>query len=338
MPGEELLNEGAANEDIESKFSDEAPLSQNEETTGESSYTPQQGDDSYIAVKGIFFTPKADNAGIFCVIYRGESGKVIFRELWATRSNKEPISDVSEKWEFFIRDMNKIGTYDKESSDKLLPIVEKSLSSNVKEYLYKNISEVEFAASEIRKALEKGLRYLVEIKVEAEIFGEDRAEKGGLLRDKNAAANKTPKDDNRDIMNVISLQGIPLICQPIIDPVYGRPVSKIKIGDIIHVTIQETNDIARKVMDFIRAQKKTLAFPVTLVQVLESGQCVVLLKISEEITGVLNLSPKIMLKTNSSENMENLFKKLSLNPMNIGIACGIFLFIVLLLYLIARII
>ena len=336
---EELINEDAINE-VPDILENETPLMQEEDMNQDSFSRSQDDDDDlcYVAIKGIFHTPKADNAGVFCVIYKGETGKVVFRELWAIRSNKEPISDTSEKWEYFIRDMNKIGTFDRDSSDKLLPLIEKSLSNNIKEYIYKNINEPEFAAAEIRKTLEKGLRYLVETKVEAEIFGEERAEKGGILRDKSSPSDKTQKDDNRDLMNVINLQGIPLICQPVIDPANGSPVTRIKIGDIVHVTIQETNDIARKVMDYVRAQKKTLAFPVTLVQALDTGNCVILLKISDEITGVLNISQKILLKSNASDRVENMLSKLSLNPMNIGMTCGVTLFIVLLLYLIARLI
>ncbi|MCL1874638.1 MAG: hypothetical protein FWF87_00075 [Synergistaceae bacterium] len=336
MPEEELINNDFAI--IEPNLPDDEATPPHDEELDDESFSRSQDDSFYVAVKGIFYTPKADNAGVYCVIYRGETGKVVFRELWAIRSNKEPISDVSEKWEYFIRDMNKIGTFDKDSSDKLLPLIEKSLTSNIKEYLYKNSNEPEVAASEIRKTLEKGLRYLVETKVEAEIFGEDRAEKGGILRDKASASEKNQKDDNRDLMNVINLQGIPLICQPVIDPVKGSPASKIKIGDIVNVTIQESNDIARKVMDYVRTQNKTLAFPVTLVQVLDSGNCVLFLKISDEITGVLNISPKILLKSNASDRIENLFSKLSLNPLNIGMTGGVILFIVLLLYLIARLI
>ena|GEM_PF-2838281 len=336
MPEEVQINNELSSKESTS-INDDAQSSQEESQSSQENFDPysQEEEISYVAIKGVFYTPKADHAGVFCVIYKAENGKVIFRELWAIRSNKEPISNISERWEDFIREMNKIGTYDKDSSEKLMPPIEKSLSSNIKEYLYKNIDEKEFALTEIRKTLENSLHYLVEVSIEAEIFGENRAESGGLLRDKESSSEKKQKDDFRDLMGVINLGGVPLMCEPVIDPANGCPVSKIRVGDILHVSIKETNNIAKKVIDHVRAEGKPLSFPVTLVQELESGKCVIILKISDEISGVLNLHKEIMLKTdNLQRTKENPFKKF-LNSTNLFLGGMLFL-IALLLYLVAR--
>ncbi|MCL2147065.1 MAG: hypothetical protein FWH52_04565 [Synergistaceae bacterium] len=336
MPEEELLNNELSSKEYTS-INDEAQSSQEESQSSEEGSGPisQEEELSYVAIKGVFYTPKADNAGVFCIIYRGETGKVIFRELWAIRSNKEPISSISDRWEDFIREMNKIGTYDKDSSGKLMPVVEKSLSSNIKEYLYKNIDDTEFVYTEIRKALENSLHYLVEVRIEAEIFGESRAESGGLLRDKESSSDKNQKEDFRDLMGIINLGGVPLMCEPVIDPVNGCPVSKISIGDFVHVSIKETNNIAKKVIDHVRAEGKPLSFPVTLVQELESGKCVVIMKISDEISGVLNLQKEIMLKTDALQRTQvNPFAKF-FNSTNLFLG-GMLLLIAFLLYLVAR--
>jgi hypothetical protein len=331
MPEEEQKNEEISSKEF-APFDDEAPCPQEE-----SESCPQEEELSYVAIKGMYYTPKADNAGVFCVIFRGATGKVIFRELWAIRSNIRPISNLSDRWEDFIREMNKIGTYDKDSSDKLQPLIEKSLNNSIKEYLFRNIDETEIAMSEIRKELENSLHYLVEAKIEVELFGENRAERGGLLRNKEASSGKNNKEDFRDFMGIINLGGIPLICEPVIDPANGCPVSKINIGDIVHVSLKETNTIAKKVIDYVRADGRALAFPVTLVQALESGKCVILLKISDEISGVLNLHREIMLKTNSHQRTERnpLSKFLNLTNLFLG---GMILIIAFLLYLIIRLI
>ena len=337
MLDEEKLNDAIQNG--EPNILDDDTLSLEYEKVSDEPFQSSQDEEySYVAIKGVFFTPKADNAGIFCIIYSGKNGKVIFRELWAIRSNKEPVSDLTVNWEYFIRDMNKIGAYDKESSQKLLPLILKSLSNSIKDYLYRNINETEFAATEIRKAIEKSLHYLVEIKVDAEIFGEDRARKGGVLRDKTITPEQAKNNENSGIMSLINLHGIPVLCEPVIDPANGCPVSRLRIGDIVYVAIQETNNIAKKVTDSIHARGGKFAFPVIHVQPMESGNSVVLLKISEEISGILNISPQIMLKTNMANSAENLYNKLSFNPFNLVLPFGIILFMTLLLYLIARII
>ena len=294
---------------------------------------------SYVAVKGVFFTPRADNAGAFCIIYRGETGKIILRELWAVRSNNMPSLEVSERWEDFIREMNKIGAYDKDSSEKLLPLIVQSLSSNVKEYLFKNIEETEIAQAEIRKTLENSYHYVVEIKIDGELLDEERAERGGVLRNNEESADRpAATDDSASFLDILNFGGIPLICQPVIDPINGCPVSKIKVGDTVHVTIPETNDIAKRIMDIVRLEKLEAAFPVTIVQTLETGHCGIVLKISEEISGILNLPQEVMLKTDATPLMEKkpltLLKQL-LDPANILIA-GLFIFIVVLLYLIMQ--
>jgi len=136
MPEEELKNDlsnkESASIDNETPHSQEeeirdesAPPSQEEEKPDEEAPPPQEEVSTYVAVKGVFFTPKSDNSGVFCIIYRGETGKIIFRELWTIRSNKQPDLDVSDEWEHFTREMNKTGTYDKDLSDKLAPLIEK---------------------------------------------------------------------------------------------------------------------------------------------------------------------------------------------------------------------
>jgi hypothetical protein len=337
MPEEELIIDELSSKEPASTNDDTRSMLEESESTSQENFEAcsQEEDQSFLAIKGVFYTPKADHAGVFCVIYRGVTGKVIFRELWAIRSNKEPISSTSDRWEDFIREMNKIGAYDKDSSSKLLPLIEKSLSSNIKEYLFKNITETEFALTEIRKALENSLHYLVEVRIDTEVFGENRAEIGGLLRDKETSSVKNQKEDFRDLMGIINLGGVPLMCEPVIDPANGCPVSKISVGDFVHVTIRENNNIAKKVVDSIRAEGKPLSFPVTLVQELESGKCVIIMKISDEISGVLNLHKEIMLKTdNLQKTGENPFRKF-FNSTNL-ILGGMLLLIVYLLYIVAK--
>ena len=301
----------------------------------------QDEDMSYVAVKGTFFTPKGDNAGAFCIIYRGKAGKIVFRELWAVRSNGCPALDTGDKWENFIKGMDKIGAYDRDSSEKLMPVIERALSSNVKEYLYKNINETETAHSEIRKALEVVFRYVIELSIGVELLGEERAQKAGLLRNdkEEAGEEQTKAEDDKTLLGILNLGGVPLMCQPIINPISGCPVSQIKIGDIVYVTIPETNDIAKKIMNYMRLKGLDAAFPVSTIQPLESGKRAIVLKINEEINGVLNLSQEVKLKTDRMSKTEEKslitsFKQY-LNPINSIIFCGLVLF-VLLLYLISH--
>ena len=232
--------------------------------------------------------------------------------------------------------MDKIGAYDRDASEKLQPIIEQSLSSNVKEYLFRNISETETAHSEIRKALENVFRYVIELKIGAELVGEERIQKAGILRgDKEETkVEQSKNEDNKTVLGALNLAGVPIICQPIINPVNGCPVSKIKVGDIVHVTIPETNDIAKKVMDFVRINGLDSAFPVSIIQPLESGKCVIVLRVNEEINGILNLSQEVMLKTEKINQVEeksliDSFKQY-INPTNLFLFCGIILFIFLL--------
>ncbi|MCL1941711.1 MAG: hypothetical protein FWG09_07195 [Synergistaceae bacterium] len=347
MPEEELLN-GDSNE-AASIEEDEASYPRGEELPYDADDEdvipyPIEEEKIYAAVKGIFYTPKADNSGAFCVIYKGDTGKIIFRELWGVRSNNKPASDIFESWENFIKDMNKIGAYDRDSSEKLMPLIEQAFGANIIEYLYKNIDETETLHTEIRKELENSLRYLVEVEIHGELFGNERAEKGGLLRDgdkkEEPAAEPAQEDNSESLLGVLNLGGFPLMCQPIINPVNGCPVSRIKIGDMVHVMIPESNDVAKKVMDFVRLQGLEAAFPVTIIQTMESGSTVIVLKINEEINGVLNLSSDMMLKTDvqhsqTGESAFSLLKERILNPANL-ILLGLLFFIVLLLYVIGH--
>ena len=340
MPEKDLLNDNR----IEAASIDEnnTPQSHDEEVpvaeVGENSPASQPQDDEhyYVAVKGTFFRPKADNAGAFCIIYREKTGKAVFRELWAVRSNSHPALDTGERWEDFIKDMDKIGAYDRDASEKLQPVIEQSLSSKVKEYLSKNINETETVHSEIRKALENVFRYVIELNIGAELVGEERVQKAGILRGEKeeSSGEQTKGEDNKTVLGALNLSGIPLLCQPIINPVNGCPVSKIKVGDIVYVSIPETNDIAKKVMDFVRINGLDAAFPVTIVHTLESGKCVIVLRINEEINGILNLSQEVMLKTERTYQAEEKSLIASLkqyfNPMNSIFFFGIILFIVLL--------
>lgn len=343
MPEEGLLNED--NRETASNDDDSVSSPHTEESSDtiiDEEENPIDDKMTYVAVKGTFFTPKAENAGAFCIIYKGDNGKVIFGELWAIRSNTKPNLDVSEKWDHFIISMDKIGAYDKDSSAKFSALVLQSLNNNIKEYLYKNISEKEFAQAEIRKGLENVLRYIVDVEVEAELVGEERAEKGGLLRDKGKEVSSDEvksEDEINSLMGLINTNEFPIVCMPVIDPVKGCAVSKIKVGDVVYAKIPETNDVSKKVMDFVRLQHMEPAFPVSVVLPLKSGKSAVVLKINEEISGVMNLSSELMLKTDALPVAEvktfSVLKKRLLNTQNLLLG-GMIVFFILLLYLITK--
>ena len=339
MPEKDLLNDNrteAASIDKNNAAHSQDVKIPSAEVDENAPASQSQGDEQYyVAIKGTFFTPKADNAGAFCVIYREKAGKVIFRELWAVRSNTHPALDTEENWEGFIKGMDKIGAYDRDASEKLQPVIEQSLSSNVKEYLFKNIKEIETVHSEIRKALENVFRYVIELKIGAELVEEQRIQKAGILRgDKEESGGEKPKEDNKTVLGALNLAGVPIICQPIINPVNGCPVSRLKVGDVVYVSIPETNEIAKKVMDFVRINGLNAAFPVTIIHPLESGKCVIVLKVNEEINGILNISQEVMLKTEKVYQTEekSLFESIKqhINPINSILLCGVILFIVLL--------
>lgn len=249
----------------------------------------------YVALKGTFFTPKnGDIAGAFCIVYLGATGKVIDKFFHVSRVSTRPEVSPQSNWESFTSEMGKIGAYDKSLSDKVSEVVLSSTDSNLRIYLFNNIEDAEGTTAEIRKALEKSLHYFIEVEATPELFDHSRAESGGVLRrethNDQSAASDVPLEG-------VTLGKMALLCQPQIDPISGCPISALRPGMMVYVNIKESNDIAKKIVDILRAQNAEAIFPVESVNQLESGQVAVTLKINDEVSGVMKISNDLMLKT-----------------------------------------
>lgn len=295
---------------------------------------------SYVALKGSFCTPKSgDIGGAFCIIYIGESGKIFEKFIFVARSSGKSNIEVSSNWEEFVHTMHDIGDYDKALTDKISNILPSSFNEKMRLALFADEDKLDEIAGEIRKELEKALHYFVELDARVEIFGQERAEAGGLIRKMTQS-----EEGASERVDGLRLGQVILACAPQIDPVNGRPASQIACGDRVFVTMDESNEVAKKIVGYMHADGIEPVFPVESVQQLDTGKIAIILRVNPEVQGMMRISSEVKIRVlkgaaSRPDEEESVRKKLNTEfIIHLAAICGILAFIAVLIYFIRELI
>ena len=257
---------------------------------------------SYIALKYTFFTPKrGELCGAFCVVFEGETGKILFQAFWVTRSDSLSTLKTSEDWRTFNKLLSHIGPYDKVWGDKLTPLLEELLPTADRIKLYQEKAQSQTPArvltqikGAVRKGYERVTHYFLDVSCDAEIVSRDELVEAGLLE--ASPGTEAPSEAEAEGGESKSFSGLLVQCLPIIDPIHGKAVTELVPGDILEVQIQNSIGAGGLVQQFLQATKQSPVFPVDSIE-RRDEKTYVYLTINEEMHGLLTLTKDLRLKT-----------------------------------------
>lgn len=256
----------------------------------------------YLALKYIFYTPKhGDMNGGFCVIFEGNTGRMILQTLCLTRKEIEITFGPDEGWRSFGKLISQMGPYDKIWGDKLLALLPSLITEEDRIALFdevdsrknkkgnKNLLRLEGA---ICKAFERATHSFLNVDCDVELVTRRALEEGGLLEPREGAEQVKEEKEEKER----SFEGTVISCRPLVDPVRGKPSTDVLPGDLLEVGLDGDVGASGLIQKHLRATNQAPVFPVEEVDRREN-KTYIYLRISDEVRGLLTLTKTLRLKT-----------------------------------------
>jgi len=269
----------------------------------------------YGALKCYFFTPKrGDIWGAFCFLFDGATGEHMENVFWATRTLVGPAIDVDMPWKSLNKVIPQMGVYEKSLGDKLSVLMLESFSSAARVDLCRSTDipdKLLAISNEIRSVFERTTHCFLEFRMAFECMSKQELANAGVLTKESSTLE--PEADKTE-PNKKALSGALLNCQPIIDPVHGKPVSELKPGDMVEVKIQGGVGAGELFHKYLASTNQEAIFPVESLEKGDADKIYIFLNINEEIMGVITVNKDLRLrvlqtksakKTSISVNMDN---------------------------------
>jgi len=259
----------------------------------------------YGALKCYFFTPKrGDIWGAFCFLFNGATGEHMENVFWTTRTLVGPAIDIDMPWKSLNKVIPQMGNYEKSLGDKLSVLMLESFPSTARIELCRSADPLEYLSiisGEIRSSFERTTHCFLEFKMSFECMSKQELTSAGVLTKESGPAepeaHKTESEKK-------TLTGALLNCQPVIDPVNGKPVSELKPGDMVEVKIQGGVGAGELIHKYLASTNQDAIFPVDSVEKSDSEKIYIFLSINEEIKGIITVTKDLRLRVLQKNNIK----------------------------------
>ena len=253
----------------------------------------------YGVLKSYFYTPKrGDIWGAFSLLFDGVSGAVIDNVFWVTRALDSAPIDLSMGWQELNKLIPKMGVYEKNMGEKMAVSLMEVFSPSVRVKLCQSGGEdeqMEAITLELRDAFERTTHYFLDMKLMFEpLTPEDLTKAGVPFASGGTDALKKGSSDTDDEEK--SFAGTLITCLPVIDPVYGKPVSELAPGDLLEVKLQGGIGASDLIQKFLNTTRQEAVFPVHSIEKKDDEKTYVLLEVNEEVKGLITVTKDLRLR------------------------------------------
>ncbi|MDR2523265.1 MAG: hypothetical protein LBC93_06145 [Synergistaceae bacterium] len=255
---------------------------------------------NYGALKGYFYTPKrGDIWGAFCFLFNGATGESMDNVFWVTRMLSGNPIDVTMGWRGLNKVIPSMGVYEKPLGEKLVNSLIESFSATARVELGKNTDaapNLDAVGESIRNGFERVTHCFLELKLAYERLSRQDMVNAGLAPGEGQSENSEITKVTMEEGGEKSFAGTLINCLPVIDPVYGKPVSELKLGDMLEVRIQAGAGASELVQKFLDSTDQPAVFPVCAIEKKDDEKTYVLLEINEEVKGVISVTRDLRLR------------------------------------------
>ena len=296
MPNSQELNaHGFSTWKLDDSGIPQPPEASSPEVYSEASYYPDSEPVVYGALKCYFYTPKrGDIWGAFCVLFNGVSGEVVENVFWVTRMLAGPAIDVNAEWRLLNKQIPKMGSYEKVLGDKLSVMLIEAFTTAARIQLCRSgdhsnlLHEV---SEEIRNGFERATHCFLEFTMAFErMSAQDLAQAGVLAKESGLAEPETTIPEEKSFVGTL------VNCLPIIDPVYGKPVSELEPGDMLKVKIQGGIGAGDMLQRFLESTNQEAIFPIESVERTTVEKTYIFLNINAELKGLVTVTKDLRLR------------------------------------------
>jgi len=248
----------------------------------------------YIAIKAKFESRRrGEVAGLFCIVADGLTGDILDKSLWVGRNGLPEGFAIGASWESVMNAIRNIEKpVDSSTYKKVERILDAFFTPTVINLLFRSEEKPE-SLLRIQEMLadEFHLDFIVDLELER--FNRLRAELSKVLPESEGEPEEAQGEKDKGGPKAESVQ---LFCKPYVDPVKGKAISEVSLGDLVEVSLDEGGSLARFVASVMAKSGQPTAFPVKAVERLPSSDYLVRLHISEGMEGVFKGSGEVRVK------------------------------------------
>ncbi|EHM09619.1 hypothetical protein TheveDRAFT_0455 [Thermanaerovibrio velox DSM 12556] len=248
---------------------------------------------TYVAVKGRFETRRrGDLQGVFCYVANGVTGDVLDLSFWVGSGGVPDSFDVSAGWEAVRSAIRSLPpSPDRGAYRQLEGILERMFPPTALNTLFKDPSTAGAKTQAFKEALSQAFKLDMLCSIEVERFHRIRLEMSPLGKPKEPQPEEPKAGGERPKITEITLH-----CKPQLDPVRGKSVGDLKVGDLIPVDLDDVSPVGRLISRFVARAGRRVEFPVEAIEPAKGGDAVVKLAVSEGITAVFKMSKDMKIR------------------------------------------
>ncbi|MCX7828432.1 MAG: DUF937 domain-containing protein [Thermanaerothrix sp.] len=248
---------------------------------------------TYVAVKGRFETRRrGDLQGVFCYVAQGVTGEVLDLSFWVGSGGVPDSFDVSAGWEAVRSAIRSLPmSPDRGAYRQLEGLLERMFPPTALNTLFKDPSAVSSKVQAFKEALSQAYKLDMVCSIEVERFHRIRLEMSPLGKPKEPQREEPKPEAERPKLAEITLH-----CKPQLDPVRGKSVGDLKVGDLVPVDLDDSSSVGRLISRFVARAGRRVEFPVEAVEQTKGGDAVVKLAVSEGISAVFKMSKDMKIR------------------------------------------
>jgi hypothetical protein len=286
----------------------------------------------YGVLKCSFFTPKrGDIWGAFCFLFNGSTGEAMEDVFWVTRDLTGPPININMGWRELNRQIPQMGIYEKSIGEKLSASMLEIFSPSVRMDLCQtdeSTRQLNAISAEIRNNFERLTHYFLEIKILFERLPRQELVKAGVLEggeaEEKSAASADPGSEK-------SFEGTLITCQPVVDPIRGKPVSELKPGDMVEVKMQGGVGAGELIQQYLSSTDQDAIFPVESIEKKGDDKTYVFLTINDEIRGLITVTKDLRLHVLEPEKRK---KTITVDPDSLIFGFVLFMALVIIVWVV----
>jgi hypothetical protein len=253
---------------------------------------------SALALKGSFEGRRSsDPAGAFCLIAEGSSGKQLALILWAGYQRLPAAFLVDADWEAVKLALEDIATPPhKELCRTMNKLLEERLDPTSLNRLFRGQESLSSLTERLKEAISNQLRVDTFLHLHLETFNRLRLEQSGLIGSGDQNAEPDEKDDEKQ-RNAATLDSLKIRCRPLLDPVKGKPLSRVRKGERLHVSFEDQAGLSGLVAKMIARSGRDLVFPVSSVSKSPVGDYLIELDLADGVVGLVKHAEDLRVRT-----------------------------------------
>ncbi len=288
----------------------------------------------YVAVKCVFETRKSGKFyGGFFMLAEGKEGDLIVLNVFADYGQNKGLT-VDANWEAFWKTIKQF--VDEKMGDPALiaqvyKVLREYFTSAKINLFYLNTRQGDWGQveKEIASVISNEFREDVYVSIKGELLNQIQLSMSDMgmelvREDKEEPEEEESKEEKKE-KKEFKIEGLIVVCEPVVDPVSGVSPSEIEIGTPLYVKIVDPSPMGSYVAMALKKLGIPPIFRLKEKMQLDSGDWILMVNIARDVVGRMKVKDQVKLKVKVEEYKTTFVDELKhkINPKYVFIGIGI---------------